>query len=95
MRNPPQDKMATPGLKRGMVGGQTIPTQDVGRFPKSPASKVVGIGIIFDAGESGCGPTGTGLAVNGLAPHGEKKIHIKQSSLPAIARYCLRDPRFT
>ena len=79
MRNPPQEKIATPGLKRGMVG-QSVPIQDVGRFPtKSPASKVVGIGIIFDAGESGCGPTGTGLAVNGLAPHGEKEIHTQET----------------
>ena len=34
------------------------------------SSKAVGIGIIFDAGESGAGPGGDGLVVNGLAPAG-------------------------
>lgn len=34
------------------------------------AAKAVGIGIIFDAGESGAGPEGDGLVVNGLAPTG-------------------------
>ena len=34
------------------------------------AAKAVGIGIIFDAGESGAGPDGDGLVVNGLAPGG-------------------------
>ena len=30
----------------------------------------MGIGIIFDAGETGAGPDGDGLVVNGLAPNG-------------------------
>ena len=38
--------------------------------PRTDASKAVGIGIIFDAGESGAGPDGDGLVVNGLAPSG-------------------------
>ncbi len=52
---------------RGYIRGERTPSE-TGHCADS--SKAVGIGIIFDAGESGAGPGGDGLVVNGLAPTG-------------------------
>jgi len=59
-------------VRRGFHASTLSPTQRFASVAGNPAeaAKAVGIGIIFDAGETGAGPDGDGLVVNGLAPNG-------------------------